>query len=141
MNNAATQDAIETLEDYTEFCRWKQTHRPLVKSRVPMSFSAEKRKGTEADVVRKVLDLLERGLEDGKINLETFERFKELGEGALQRLEGGQSGSSEFAKSIVTGARLGMLSPVAATAMSTVGQNLDGRVSSDYFADWVSIGR
>lgn len=141
MNNAATQDAIETLEDYTEFFRWNQTRRPMAKSRVPMSFSAEKPKDTAAGTIRRVLDLLEQGVKEGELDLANFNRFRELGERALQRLEGGQAGSSEFVKSIVSGARLGMVSPVCASGMATAVQNMSGRVGGDYFSSWMNIGK
>lgn len=140
MNDTATQEAIDTLEDYAEFHRWRRDCRPMAKSKLPLAFEG-KPKESEADIIRRVLNLLEQSLRDSKLDLATFEKYREMGEGALQQLEGNQAGSAEFAKSIVNGVRRGTLSYVETNRKAMALQNLSGRVSADYFSAWANIGR
>lgn len=138
--NSTFSDELETLEDFIEFQAWRQKHKPLTKSRVPMVFEG-KPKESEADTIRRVLNLLEQSLRDGKLDLATFEKYREMGEGALQRLEGNTAGSDDFAKSIVNGVRLGTTSFVETNRKAMALQNLSGRVGADYFSSWENIGR
>lgn len=129
---------ISMLEDYAAFSSWRNTHRPTMTKSVQMAFGAEKTasKESEGDTIRKVLNLLETHMQAGQIDLPTFEKFREMGEAALQRLEGGQAGAQHLAKAIVQGYREGKLSYTETHGTSRILQNLRGQVSADYFNFW-----